>query len=76
MINYNFINKLKKLPKVSQGPPGGPGGVGQDMDFTPDDDVEPIHHDLRFSRFLSPARGGLQQKVRHSLEPIPHGEVA
>ena len=38
-------------------------------------DVEPIIHDLRFSRFLSPARGGKQMKIRHSLEPIPHGEV-
>ena len=35
-------------------------------------DVEPIHHDLRFSRFLSPARGGKQMKIRHSLEPIQH----
>jgi DNA polymerase-3 subunit alpha len=39
-------------------------------------DVEPIVHDLRFSRFLSPARGGWQMKIRHSLEPIPHEEVA
>lgn len=38
-------------------------------------DVEPIIHDLRFSRFLSPARGGKQQKIRHSIEPIPHGDV-
>lgn len=36
-------------------------------------DVEPIIHDLRFSRFLSPARGGWQMKIRHSLEPISHG---
>lgn len=35
-------------------------------------DVEPILHDLRFSRFLSPARGGKQMKVRHGIEPIPH----
>jgi len=35
-------------------------------------DVEPIFHDLRFSRFLSPARGGKQMRVRHTLEPIPH----
>ena len=39
-------------------------------------DVEPIIHDLRFSRFLSPARGGKQQKIRHSFEPIPHKEVS
>ena len=38
-------------------------------------DVEPIIHDLRFSRFLSPARGGVQMKVRHSINPIPHEEV-
>ena len=39
-------------------------------------DVEPIIHDLKFSRFLSPARGGRQQKIRHSLEPIPHQDIA
>lgn len=39
-------------------------------------DVEPIIHDLRFSRFLSPARGGKQMRVRHSLEPIPHEHIA
>lgn len=38
-------------------------------------DVEPIIHDLRFSRFLSPARGGRQLRIRHSLQPIPHEEV-
>jgi DNA polymerase-3 subunit alpha len=38
-------------------------------------DIEPIIHDLRFSRFLSPARGGQQMKIRHSLEPQPHSEV-
>lgn len=39
-------------------------------------DVEPIIHDLRFSRFLSPARGGKQMKIRHSIQPIPHERVA
>lgn len=39
-------------------------------------DVEPIIHDLRFSRFLSPARGGKQMKIRHSIKPIPHQDVA
>lgn len=39
-------------------------------------DVEPIIHDLKFSRFLSPARGGKQQKIRHKIQPIPHEEVA
>lgn len=34
-------------------------------------DVEPIIHDLRFSRFLSPARGGKQMKIRHSIDPVP-----
>jgi DNA polymerase-3 subunit alpha len=38
-------------------------------------DVEPIIHDLRFSRFLSPARGGKQMRVRHTLEPVPHEVV-
>ncbi len=38
-------------------------------------DVEPIINDLRFSRFLSPARGGRQMRIRHSLQPIPHAEV-
>ena len=38
-------------------------------------DVEPIHHDLKFSRFLSPARGGKQLRIRHTLQPIPHSEV-
>lgn len=38
-------------------------------------DVEPIIHDLRFSRFLSPARGGKQMKIRHSISPIPHERV-
>jgi DNA polymerase-3 subunit alpha len=38
-------------------------------------DVEPIIHDLRFSRFLSPARGGRQLRIRHSLRPVPHEEV-
>lgn len=33
-------------------------------------DVEPIIHDLRFSRFLSPARGGKQMKIRHTIEPV------
>lgn len=40
-------------------------------------DVEPIMHDLRFSRFLSPARGGKQMRIVHSLQPIQrchHGE--
>ena len=32
-------------------------------------DVEPIIHDLKFSRFLSPARGGKQMKLRHTIEP-------
>jgi len=39
-------------------------------------DVEPIHHDLKFSRFLSPARGGKQLRIRHTLRPIPHSELA
>ena len=38
-------------------------------------DVEPIIHDLRFSRFLSPARGGKQMCIRHNLQPIPHQKV-
>ncbi len=38
-------------------------------------DVEPIRHDLRFSRFLSPARGGKQMKIKHSIKPVPHEEI-
>ena len=42
-------------------------------------DVEPIHHDLRFSRFLSPARGGRQARLRYGGDPVPipiaHEEV-
>jgi len=34
-------------------------------------DVEPIIHDLRFSRFLSPARGGKQLRIYHSVPPVP-----
>lgn len=33
-------------------------------------DVDPIKHDLLFSRFLSPARGGKQMKLRFSIDPI------
>lgn len=33
-------------------------------------DVDPIIHDLRFSRFLSPARGGKQMKIRHTIKPV------
>ena len=39
-------------------------------------DLDPILHDLRFSRFLSPARGGKQTKFRHTIDPIPHEDVA
>ena len=35
-------------------------------------DVDPLLHGLRFSRFLSPARGGKQRKLRHSIQPIAH----
>lgn len=38
-------------------------------------DVEPIKHDLLFSRFLSPARGGKQMKIRFSLDPIASEEI-
>lgn len=33
-------------------------------------DVNPIEHDLLFSRFLSPARGGKQMKLRFTIDPI------
>jgi DNA polymerase-3 subunit alpha len=33
-------------------------------------DVDPIEHDLLFSRFLSPARGGKQMKLRFTIDPI------
>jgi hypothetical protein len=32
--------------------------------------VDPIEHDLLFSRFLSPARGGKQMKLRFSIDPV------
>ena len=32
-------------------------------------DVNPIEHDLLFSRFLSPSRGGKQMKLRFSIDP-------
>lgn len=33
-------------------------------------DVEPIKHDLLFSRFLSPSRGGKQTRLRFTIDPI------
>jgi DNA polymerase-3 subunit alpha len=33
-------------------------------------DVNPIAHDLLFSRFLSPVRGGKSMKLRFSIDPI------
>ncbi len=33
-------------------------------------DVDPIEHDLLFSRFLSPARGGKQMKLRFTVDPV------
>jgi DNA polymerase-3 subunit alpha len=33
-------------------------------------DVEPIRHGLLFSRFLSPARGGKQMKIRFTVDPM------
>jgi len=33
-------------------------------------DVDPIEHDLLFSRFISPARGGKQMKLRFTLDPV------
>jgi len=33
-------------------------------------DVDPIKHNLLFSRFLSPARGGRQIKLRFSIDPV------
>ncbi len=33
-------------------------------------DVEPIQNDLKFSRFLSPARGGRQMRIRHTIKPV------
>jgi DNA polymerase-3 subunit alpha len=39
-------------------------------------DLDPILHDLKFSRFLSPARGGKQTKFKHTIQPVPHENVA
>jgi len=33
-------------------------------------DVESVHHNLLFSRFLSPSRGGKQMKTRFTTDPI------
>jgi hypothetical protein len=33
-------------------------------------DVDPLKHDLLFSRFLSPARGGRSMKLKFSNDPI------
>jgi DNA polymerase-3 subunit alpha len=33
-------------------------------------DVDPIKHDLLFSRFLSPARGGKTMKTKWTSDPI------
>lgn len=33
-------------------------------------DVDPIEHDLLFSRFLSPARGGKQMRLRFTIDPV------
>jgi hypothetical protein len=33
-------------------------------------DVDPIEHELLFSRFLSPARGGKSLKLRFNIDPI------
>lgn len=33
-------------------------------------DVNPVYHDLLFSRFLSPVRGGKSMKLRFSINPI------
>jgi DNA polymerase-3 subunit alpha len=37
-------------------------------------DVDPIRHDLLFSRFLSPARGGKQIKLRHTIQPTSRNQ--
>jgi DNA polymerase-3 subunit alpha len=37
-------------------------------------DIDPIKHDLLFSRFLSPARGGRSMKLRFSSDPIKAAE--
>ncbi len=34
-------------------------------------DVDPIEHDLLFSRFMSEARGGRQMKLRFGGPPLP-----
>jgi DNA polymerase-3 subunit alpha len=33
-------------------------------------DVEPVKHNLLFSRFLSPTRGGKQMKTRFTIDPL------
>lgn len=38
-------------------------------------DIDSIHHDLKFSRFLNPSRGGKQMKIKHSIQPIPRDSI-
>lgn len=38
-------------------------------------DVDPIKHDLLFSRFLSPARGGKSLKLKFNIDPILPDEM-
>lgn len=51
--------------------PGRGSGVGSLVNYCLGiTDVDPIKHDLLFSRFLSPARGGRQMKLRFTEEPL------
>lgn len=38
-------------------------------------DIDPIKHDLLFSRFLSPARGGRQMRTEFVSKPLPQERV-
>ena len=66
---YKSIN-----PDSDGSEPVGPGrgsGVGSLILYCLGvTDVDPIKHDLLFARFMSPARGGKQMKIRFSRNPM------
>lgn len=54
------------------GPGRGSGGGSLILYLLGITDVDPIKHDLLFSRFLSPARGGKQMKLKFIGKPISY----
>lgn len=57
--------------------PGRGSGVGALTNYCLGiTDVDPLKHDLLFSRFLSPARGGKQMDLEFTIDPIGVEELA